>query len=93
MDVKEPKKIIRNLFTKYAIIQDNVVYAEKLFIINTVINYIFKDEDYRTIKKTTLLHYGELINKFIKNEVDIYWEDDKLFVEELDSVGKQINGE
>lgn len=93
MQFVEPKKIIRNLYKKYAIIEGNLVMADKLFIINTVINYIFKDGDYRSIKTKYLAEYGEIISRYLKNEVDIYWEDDKLLVEELEESGKQINGE
>jgi len=93
MQFIEPKKIIRNLYKKYAIIEGNLVMANKLFIINTVINYILKDGDYRSIKTKDLVEYGEIINRYLKNEVDIYWEDDKLLVEELEESGKQINGE
>jgi len=93
MQFVEPKKIIRNLYKKYAIIEGNLVMADKLFVINTVINYIFKDGDYKNIKNKDLAEYGEIISRYLKNEVDIYWEDDRLLVEELDERGKQINGE
>jgi len=93
MQFVEPKKIIRNLYKKYAIIEGNLVVANKLFVINTVINYIFKDGDYKNINTKHLAEYGEIINRYLKNEVDIYWEDDRLLVEELDERGKQINGE
>lgn len=91
--LKEPKKIIRDLFLKYATIEENVVHADKLFIINTVINYVFKNNDYRTIDKKLLLEYGELLNRYLKNEVDIYWQGDTIMVKELDSVGEQTSGD
>ena len=93
MERVEPKKIIRNLYRKYAIVHGNLIDANKLFVINTIINYIFKDKDYRRIDSKKLADYGELISRFLKEEVDIYWEDDKLLVEELDAVGKQTSGE
>lgn len=93
MERVEPRKIIRNLYKKYAIIEGNLIDAHKLFIINTVINHLFKDGDYRKIKTKELTEYGELISRFLKEEVDIYWEDDKLLVEELEPVGKQTSGE
>jgi hypothetical protein len=93
MERVEPKKIIRNLYRKYAIIDGNLIDADKLFVINTVINYIFKDKDYRSINTKELAEYGELINRYLKEEVDIYWEDDRLLVEELAPVGEQTSGE
>ena len=89
----EPKKIIRNLYKKYAIVDGNLVDANKLFIINTIINYIFKDKEYKKVDSKQLADYGELISRFLKEEVDIYWKDDKLLVEELDPVGEQTSGE
>ena len=80
--MKDPKKIIRGLFEKYAIKEDNVVFAEKLFIINSVINYLFKDKYYSDIDKNMILDYGELINKYLKGEVDIFWKDGTLMVED-----------
>lgn len=93
MDRIDPKRIIRNLYKRYAIIDNNLVDAHKLFIINTVINYLFKDKDYRSISTKQLAEYGELINRFLKNEIDIYWKDDKLLVKELGPVGEQTSGE
>lgn len=88
MTLKDPKRIIRNLFEKYATKEENVVYAEKLFIINTVINYLFKDKHYTSIDKVKLVEYGEIINKYLKDEVDIYWKDDTLMVEDIEGVRK-----
>lgn len=84
MVLKDPKKIIRNLFDKHAIKEDNVVHAQKLFIINSIINYLFKDKSYTDIDKVKLIEYGEIINRYLKDEVDIYWEDDKLMVEDVE---------
>ena len=71
MQLVEPKKIIRNLYKKYAIIEGNLVMADKLFIINTVINYIFKDGDPKNISTKHLAEYGEIISRYLKNEVYI----------------------
>lgn len=92
MTLKQPKQIINGLFSKYAILEDNVVYAEKLFIINTVINYVFKERD-RDITSKRLLKYGEIITRYLNNEIDIYWKDDKLFVKELMQGERSTSGE
>ena len=88
MNLKDPKKIIRNLFDKHAKKKDNVVFAEKLFIINSVINYIFKDKYYTEIDKVKLIEYGEIINRYLRDEVDIYWKDDTLMVEDVEGTYK-----
>ena len=36
------------------------------------------------VDKELLVQYGELINRFLKDEVDIYWQDDILMVKEID---------
>ena len=84
MTLKDPKKIIRNLFDKHAEKIDNVIYADKLFMINSIIYYLFKDKDYTKIDKQKLIEYGELISRFLKEEVDIFWENGTLMVRELD---------
>jgi len=83
VNLKDPKKILRNLFDKHSQKIDNVVYAEKIFIINTIINYLFKDKDYRELDKYKIIEYGEIINRYLQDEVDIYWKDGKLMVREL----------
>jgi hypothetical protein len=92
MTVKHPKQIISSLFKKYAILEENVIFADKLFVINTVINFIFKENNNRVTSKR-LLEYGELITRYLNNEVDIYWQDDKLMVKELSGVGESTDGE
>ena len=88
MTLKDPKKIIRNLFEKHAIKENNIVYAEKLFIINSIVNYLFKDKHFTQIDKVKLIEYGEIINKYLKDEVDIYWKDDTLMVEDVEGAHK-----
>lgn len=80
MNLKDPKKILRDLFEKHADKIDNVVYAEKMFIINTIINYLFKDKNYWELDKHKIIEYGELINKYLIDEVDIFWKDGTLMV-------------
>jgi len=92
MTFKDPKKILRNLFDKYHEKHDNVIYANKIFIINTVINYLFKDKDYRTLDKQKIVDYGEIINRYLADEVDIFWQDGILMVRELEENDKYNGG-
>lgn len=92
MKVKDPKTIIRNLYDKSITREDNIIYIEKLFIINTVINYLFKDKTYREIDQFQIARYGEIINRYLLNEVDIFWKDSKLMVEDLMTGEKFIGG-
>ena len=83
MNVKDPQKIIRGLVQKYAKRQDNVIYASKLFIINSIIAELFNGIDYKQVDKKVLAEYGYLIDRYLKDEVDILWKDGKIQVEEL----------
>jgi len=91
MKVKDPRTIIRNLFEKNIHRDENIIYADKLFIINTVINYLFKGKTYQEIDQFQIARYGEIINKYTKDEVDIYWQDGILMVRDLEN-GEQITG-
>jgi hypothetical protein len=80
MTPKDPKTIIRNLFKKYAKIVDNVVYAQKIFVINSIIAYVYRDYDKNSVDKDELMFYGEAIDKYLKNEVDIIWKNGKIVI-------------
>ena len=86
MNLKDPKKILRDLFNKHSDKVENVIYAEKIFIINTIINYLFKDKSYWELDKHMIIEYGELINKYLLDEVDIFWQDGTLMVGEKEDV-------
>lgn len=92
MNLKNPKQIIRNLFNKHSEKIDNVIYIEKLFIVNSVVSYLFKDKDVYKLDKAKIIEYGELINRYLEDEIDIYWKDDILMVRELDIDG-QVRGD
>ena len=85
MNVKDPQKIISGLVQKYAKKENNIIYADKLFIINSIIAQLFDGVDYRQVDKKVLAEYGYIIDRYLKNEVDICWKDGKVQVEELAS--------
>lgn len=91
MTLKDPKQIITSIFKKYAKVEDNTIYAEKLFIINTIVNSLFKESDKKSFSKK-LIEYGEIINRYLKNEIDIYWHGDTIMVKELNPVDRETNG-
>ena len=84
MTVKDPKTIIRNLYQKYAKRSENIIHAEKIFIINSLIKDLFTGHDANSVDKRLLAQYAELIDRYLKNEVDIYWKDGKLMVDEVE---------
>lgn len=91
MQLRDQKSIIRNLYQKHMEVVDNIVYADKLFVINTVINFLFKDKSYKDIDQFQIARYGEVINKFLHDQVDIFWQDGTLMVRDLEN-GEQFEG-
>ena len=85
MVLKDPKTIITGLYKKHAKIEGNLIKAEKLFMINSLINTLFAGIDYKNVDKKQLAEYASLVDMYIKNEVDLRWEDGKLQVEEINS--------
>jgi hypothetical protein len=86
MTLKDPKTIILGLYHKNVKIEGNLYRTEKLFLINSIINHLFKGGAAK-LDKTMLSRYAELIDRYLKNEIDIYWEDGRLLVEELSGTG------
>ena len=58
-------------------VEDNVVFAEKAFIINQVMNTISDKE----IPEESIVKLLTLVNKYVKNEVNISFINGKLTVE------------
>lgn len=85
MQLKDPKTIIKNLYHSRLHKEQNVVYAEKLFIVNTIINFLFKNKTYKEIDQFQIARYGEYIHKYFNDEVDIFWKDGILMIRELES--------
>lgn len=86
MTLKDPKTIILGLYHKNVKVEGNLYRIEKLFLINSIISHLFKDGPTK-VDKLMLSRYAELIDRYIKNEIDIYWEDGKLLVEDLNNTG------
>lgn len=91
MQIKDSKTIIRNLFHKHIEKEDNIIYADKMFVINTVINFLFRDKSYKEVDQFQVARYGEIIHRYLNSEVDIFWQDGILMVRDLEN-GEQFAG-
>lgn len=91
MQIKDPKTVIRNLYQKYLFREENIIYADKLFVINTVINFLFNGKTYKEIDQFQIARYGEYIHRYLQDEVDIYWNDGILMIRDLQN-GEQFTG-
>lgn len=91
MNLKDPKTVVRNLYQKYIHKEENVIYVDKIFIINTIINFLFAGKTYKELDQFQIARYGEYIHRFLQDEVDIFWKDGRLIIRDLQS-GKYITG-
>jgi uncharacterized FlgJ-related protein len=93
MTIKDYKQVIINIFKKYIKKQDNVIYAEKLFVISSIVRYLYSD-DKKELTPKKIAQYGEVIDRYIKNEVDIFWKDGNIMVKERrKKIADEPNGE
>lgn len=81
MGAAEPEKVISGILKKYLKQDGNLVYAQKLFVVNSIILHLLGNDKYKSIDKKILLEYSILIDQYLKNDIDIRWEDGKLVVE------------
>lgn len=81
MKLKDRKQVMRDFFRARMTKENNVINANKFFIINSIINYIYDAEEEKE-RMELLVVYGDLISKYLKNEVDLRWEDGRIVVDE-----------
>lgn len=81
MAAAEPEKVINGIIKKYLKWEGNLFLAEKLFVVNSIIQHLLGGGKYKSIDKKILLEYSILIDQYLKNDIDIRWEDGKLVVE------------
>lgn len=61
----------RHILKTHLKIDDNLLHAEKLFIANSAINWVFKNtQDVKVIQK-----YMIDLEKYLRNEIDLKWID------------------
>lgn len=77
-------RTIKKLIKDFAVRQDNVFYASRLFVANTVLGWIFNNhKDEKMIK-----HYVSLVEKHLIGEIDLYWDDGVVKVRKEKTVEK-----
>jgi|TARA_R110000824_G_scaffold291152_2_gene479668 hypothetical protein len=59
---------------------DNVVYAEKAFVINQVMNYVLVSK----LSETEVIKVLTLVNKYVHNELTLSFKNNNLAVEFFD---------
>jgi len=66
-------KVLKNADKDY-FKKDNVHYAKKAFVINSVIKWVLKRYDEKLYTEEDVRFYIDVINKFIKDEIKLYWD-------------------
>jgi len=54
--------------------KDNVQYARKAFVINSVVKWVLKKYDDNLYGEKEVEFYVEVINKFINDEINLFWD-------------------
>jgi len=60
----------------------NVYYAEKAFIVKSVINWCSERRQAGLLEDGQAAACIETVKRFIQNELDIYWKDDTIVISE-----------
>jgi len=82
------KRLMKFLRTSKALPEvDNVVYAEKAFVINQVMNHVLFSElsESEAIKLLTLVH------KYVHNEIGLSFKDNNIIVEFFDEKEETVD--
>jgi hypothetical protein len=83
MRLKSKQEIVRDLFKRYIYTKENIIYGHKLFVISSIINYIYEGDDEKN-KYNLMVYYSGLIDRYLKDELDLYWQDGRIQVEEVE---------
>jgi hypothetical protein len=70
------EKVIKKMIKDFAIPEDNVFYAERLFVANTVLNWVLKNTKEERQRK----QYITQIEKHLVGEITLYWDDEVIKV-------------
>ena len=55
-------------------VEENVIYAEKAFMIRSVIDWCFEQKEAGQISNKQVQVYVQMINEFVQGKVILFWE-------------------
>ena len=55
-------------------VEDNVIYARKAFLVNTVIQWCLYQVNSKKMQPQDMEFYLRAISSFLENNADIYWD-------------------
>jgi len=71
MKLKRPEEIIKSIYERYSVKQDNIVFLGRLFVAASVVRWAFNQSS----KTEELLQYLSQIERFLEGEIELYWQD------------------
>ena len=61
----------------------NVYFLKRAFFVNSVINYLLKEQEAGNITVNQLQEYINYLEKYIKNKINLYWKNGQLTMTSL----------
>ena len=61
--------------------EGNVLYCKKLFIVNSVMKWLYNEISEKTMDMSEMKTYLHYINQFLDDEVSLSWDNGSLMVE------------
>jgi hypothetical protein len=71
MKLKRPEEIIKSIYDRYSVKEENIIFLGRLFVAASVVRWAFKQSS----KTEELLQYLSQVEKFLEGEIDLYWQD------------------
>lgn len=59
-------------------VEGNVIYAEKVFIVRSIVDWCSKSQEAEKLGMDQIKAYLTLVHKFIKGDINLFWEDDSI---------------
>ena len=71
------KNKIKNILMDYNLIayEDNVVWAERAFKINSITQYYIRKISENELTSQEIEYFATILQMFLNKEVDLFWED------------------
>lgn len=81
----EAKNFITNLIKegKHFFYKDNVFYAEKLFVVYSVVKWVVAEAKTGEFDQEQVKNYLNAISAYLKGDIDMFWEKGTLYVRKL----------
>jgi len=71
----------------------NVYYAEKIFFVNSLIEWCLERKRNKSISNEQLKSYVMLLDRFLKDEIDLFWKNDTLYIKRYSEKQENESGD